>query len=1303
MKQIKVSLILLIFNTLCPFWAVAQKDAGQPVQLQWQGIKKSTFYEDQPFTFLSFENAQHEFVNGKAMPVLSLQKELPSGTTDINAIITNEVYEPLSSDEAALIDPSVLASNLKIKSRVSVQRFVPFAMVSFYPFVKDNATGEIKKLVSFSIEIYPISKPVQKNATRSFTTSSVMAPGSGDWYKIGVVKNGVYKISYSFLNALGIDVDNLDPAAINIFGNGTGMLAEVNNQFRPDDLLKNAIYVNDGGDGSFDSNDFILFYAKGPDKWNYNTAGYYYHSKNIYCDTSYYFINVGSAPSPKRINSVPSSSLPATQTVTTFDDYAFIEPEQYNFIKSGREWFGDLYDNITEMDYAFSFPNIDVSVPVRLKADLAAKTPGTTASSTFTVSETGTGQTMTVGVTGVGSGLYIAAANTNSGVINYTPASDNQNVHVQFTKYNSSAQGWLNFIEMNASRQLVYNNTGALLFRKASVSAPGNVNDYVVSTTQSGMMVWNVTDASNAFEIQTSFSGSSYTFRWAADSLMEYAIVDPSSSSVPVPFSFGRVDNQDLHALGYADLIIITHPSFISQANELAQLHTDEGMSVHVVTTEAVYKEFSSGMRDATAIKQFLKMFYDRANSDPSLVPKNVLLFGDGSYDNKHRMGGNSAFVPTYQSYNSTQVTISYVTDDFFVLLDDNEGMYDSDMLDMGIGRLPVRSSSEADAAVEKIKKYSINTGSVTETNNNNCNNNGSTSSMGDWRNIYAFVADDEDGGDYQDASDVFSDSLELLYPFINVDKIYLDAFIQQSTPGGERYPDATEAIKQRVEKGALVLNYIGHGGEVGWAHERILDMTTVNNWSNTPRLPLFMTATCEFSRFDDPSRTSAGEIVFLNGAGGGIALFTTTRLVYAGPNEFLNKNFNRFVLSKTNGEARTLGDIFMRTKNATIAELVTYNTRNFTLLGDPAVKLKVPEHTIVTDSINSVEISGAIDTLKALSIITVKGHVEDYLGNNLTGFNGVIYPIVYDKKQNLTTLGNDPSTPQMPFTLQKNVIYRGKASVTNGEFSFTFIVPKDIVYQYGYGKLSYYAHNGSDDAAGYNTDIVVGGNNTSAPADNAGPLVELFMNDENFVPGGITDETPSLYAKVSDDNGINTVGTGIGHDITAVLDENTSSTLSLNDYYESDLNTYKSGTVSYPFSSLSEGEHTLRLKVWDVYNNSGEASVDFVVAQSAEVALEHVLNYPNPFTTKTQFFFEHNQPCNSLKVQIQIFTVSGKVVKTLNESVTCEGFRISPIDWDGKDDFGDRLAIGTYIYRVKLQTAEGKSIEKFEKLVILN
>jgi hypothetical protein len=322
--------------------------------------------------------------------------------------------------------------------------------------------------------------------------------------------------------------------------------------------------------------------------------------------------------------------------------------------------------------------------------------------------------------------------------------------------------------------------------------------------------------------------------------------------------------------------------------------------------------------------------------------------------------------------------------------------------------------------------------------------------------------------------------------------------------------------------------------------------------------------------------------------------------------------------------------------------------------------------------------------------------------GQKLNNFNGVIYPTVYDKAVLAKTLGQDQSSPVLTFSLQKNILYKGKASVQNGSFSFTFIVPKDIAYHYGTGRLSFYAQNGSEDAAGYYDSLIIGGFDANAASDAIGPEVKLYLNNEKFVFGGTTNENPALYAVVSDSSGINTVGNGIGHDITATLDDNSAAPYVLNDYYEANLDDYQQGRILYHLKDLAEGRHSLQLKVWDIFNNSSTAYTEFVVAPSAEIALSHVLNYPNPFTTHTTFFFEHNQACDGLKVQIQIYTVSGKLINTIEQQVFCDGYRSDGISWDGTDSYGDRIGRGVYVYRVKVRNSNGQTAEKFEKLVVL-
>ena len=462
--------------------------------------------------------------------------------------------------------------------------------------------------------------------------------------------------------------------------------------------------------------------------------------------------------------------------------------------------------------------------------------------------------------------------------------------------------------------------------------------------------------------------------------------------------------------------------------------------------------------------------------------------------------------------------------------------------------------------------------------------------------------------------------------------------------------------------------------------------------------MPVFITATCEFSRFDDPLRTSGGELVVLNPNGGGIGLMTTTRLVFSQPNYFLNRTFYDKVFERdANGNPKRLGDVFLEVKNL---NAYSTNSRNFSLLGDPALKLAIPKHTVETTTINGMPV-GQTDTLNALELVTISGEVKDNNGNKLTSYNGFVYPTIFDKIENKQTLNNDGGGV-FTYQTRERRIFKGKATVTNGDFSFSFVVPKDISYSYGTGKISYYSENQVEDANGYNDNFIIGGSNPSIVEDDQGPQMDLFMNDESFVYGGITDNNPSLLVKLSDDQGINTVGSGIGHDLVAVLDDNTENAFILNDYYEASVDDYSSGTINYPFSDLPEGKHTLRVKAWDVANNSAEKTIEFNVVKSQEVKIENLVNYPNPFTTNTEFIFQHNQAGVPMDIKLEVFTVSGKLVKSFDRVVVNDGFISRDIKWDGRDDFGDKIGKGVYVYKLKIRSSNGSTSEKFEKLVIL-
>ena len=691
-------------------------------------------------------------------------------------------------------------------------------------------------------------------------------------------------------------------------------------------------------------------------------------------------------------------------------------------------------------------------------------------------------------------------------------------------------------------------------------------------------------------------------------------------------------------------------------------------------------------------------MLYDRASSSDQ-IPKYLLLFGDGSYDYKSTTN-NKNYVPTYESPNSLQPEDSYLTDDYFGLLDDGEGSGANGTLDIGIGRLPVQTASQATDMVNKILRYTDKSNVV---QGGTCTNSfsGSISNLGDWKNSICFVADDGDSDMHLTQAEQLATYVDTSQKQFNVDKIYMDSYQQITTSAGTRFPDAETAINNRVEKGTLILNYTGHGGPLGWALERVLTIPDINSWNNTNNLPVFFTASCSFAPFDNPASVSAGELVLLNPTGGGIALYTTTRLAYSSSNLSLNDSFYHFAFQKQNNKCLKMGDIMRKAKLANIGS--GDNIKNFVLLGDPAIQLAYPAYNVVTTAVNGDSINKKADTLKAFSKVTVNGYIQDYNGSIKTNFNGILYPTVYDKYSTVSTLGNNPASPVANFSIQNNILYKGKVNIKNGEFSFSFIVPKDISYDYGFGKISYYASSDSADATGFYNKVTIGGSLENISINNKnGPVIRLFMNDTTFKSGGITDQSPFLLAYVSDPDGINTVGNGIGHNIVAVLDGNTTESIILNDYFVADLNSYTNGIIEYPFSNLSEGTHTLSLTVWDNYNNSSTVEIEFVVVNSSQLQLNKVINYPNPFSTETTFRFEANCSCLSLDVEIQIFNMMGQNVKTIQETVFKEGFD-AIVHWDGASGSGAKLSGGVYIYKLKVNDSTGSSATKNGKLMIVN
>ncbi len=1119
-------------------------------------------------------------------------------------------------------------------------------------------------------------------AQRNYSARSVLA--GGNWYRIGVGAPGVYKIDLGLLNSLGVNTSNLVSSTVRLYGNGGRMLEESNSSLPIDDLREIAIQVVDGGDGIISGSDHILFYAPGPDEWvKDSAAGLFHHRKNIYSDKSYYFLSVGG--NGRRVATAPLLSGPAV-TVTHFSERYFHELDSVNFLGSGKEWYGEEMANLPgrslTRNFTVDLPGAEPGAQLLLRARCAARSVNAGSRFEFRVNGQLIGQ-MPLNPTGGGpydpfgheaTVLLTAAVAQNSNLISFT-----------FAPGQVNAQGWLNWFELFSRRSISMNNASQLHFRDWS-SVGNSRAEFVVQNAGTGTQVWDITDPSAPERLQGDLQNSEFRFIHDALRLREYVAF--GTTNLPAPTAEGAVSNQDLHGGGPADYLIVTHVSLLGQAQELADLHRQRNnLRVTVVTTAQVYNEFSGGSPDPTAIRDFVKMYRDRFGAGNDR-PRFLLLFGDASFDYKNRVVNNSNLVPAWQNNFSLDPLSTYTSDDFFGFLDDNEDINSgivTNLLDIGIGRIPARTPEEAKNFIEKQKAYY------------------SPESLGPWRNNLTFLADDEDGNLHFQDAEIISATAAAAGPVYNRQKVYLDAFRQESGPGGSRYPGANLANQNQLFNGTLIWNYNGHGGPKRLAEETILDQEIVDNTNNVNKLPLFVTATCDFAPFDNPLISSLGENMLLRPKTGAIALMTTTRLVFAFSNRVMNNNYTRFALEPApTGGYRSLGDAIKESKNFTYQSLADVaNIRKFTLLGDPAMTLGFPGFRVRTTRINGMPVSQT-DTLQSTENVIMEGEVTDTSGQLLSDFNGYVYPTVFDKPQTLVTLANDPGSQAVPFQVQSTVLYRGKATVSNGRFRFEFRVPKDINYQYGNGRLSLYAEDGNRDAHGFFTGFIIGGAGNDTTGDKEGPGIRMYLNDELFANGGIADQHPVLIVKLADSSGINTTGTGIGHDIVATLDNDNRQYFILNDFYQGDLNSHRRGTVRFQLPELEPGPHHLRVKAWDVLNNSSEATLEFTVAKKEELVLSHVLNYPNPFTGKTNFWFEHNKPGQPLQVQVQVFTISGRVVKTISRQLITEGFRSETLEWDGRDEFGDKLGRGVYLYRLRVTAPDGVRREVVEKLVIL-
>jgi hypothetical protein len=1179
---------------------------------------------------------------------------------------------------------------------------------------------------------------------------------TGAWGKVGVTARGVYKIDMAALTSMGLVPAGGTVASdkIRLFGSGGAMLPEAVGAPRPGVFTENALLINDGGDGVLSGQDYIVFYAPGPHRWNYDSSNARYsYVHNLYADTAFYFMNVDGSVSgtAKRVGAGNAAYVNATAgpRVTSFTDNWVYEKENINVLASGKLWLGDGFSTAlggtTSRNYVIDLPGIVSADSVTLKIYAAARSIGVPANFAVRVNNNLVQNILLPAVSG---GFLDTYASYVSATTKVAVGSNPLQLNLLFSAGtgNASAEGFLDKIECTATKALSMSSAsngigggvgGALFFRSGIMGATpaafvvnaGGVTNFANTT------VLDITDIATPKKMEGSFSGGA-DFVFNNDGIVAREYVAFTPSQIVVPAFLSAAPNNNLQGLAKdttANYLIITHPSLVAAANKLASFHVAQkaGIRPLVLTTTELYQAFGSGSPDPTAIRDGIACFARAygalsgggAGGGAGSAQKEfyVLLLGASSYDYKNRINGNVNLVPGYQSSASLDPLSSYTSDDYFALLDSSANINTEALFtnaaatntQINIGRIPAKNINEANTVIDKIILYH------------------SAASQGPWRLQQRFIADDKDYNLHVQDAESVSGAAQKTNPLFNQQKIYLDAYPLVSGSGGGRYPAVNEALVNAFNSGSLVINYSGHGNYLRLADEAIFSSTEIPLINNANKLPLVITASCDFYPYDDPTKNSLGQQL-LFGASGAIALLTTPRLVFAYSNKIINENY--FVAAQkpdaNTGLLPTLGQAVKNAKNLTVQQSRDFiNTRKFALLGDPAMRLAYPNSNIVLDSVNGKTI-GANDTLVSGKLYTIKGSVMAPRSGAITGsintsFNGTLYFTLYDKQITRTTLKNDPSTPAANFTAQENILYAGLVSVANGRFTVSFVLPLDISYAPGKAKISMYAQQTINptliaqtlpDAAGVDTSFYTMGSG-AVITDKVGPVIDLFLNDYNFKNGGLTHSDPVLLINLQDVSGINTSSSAIGHDIIVTLDNNPATTRTLNSFYQANINTYEYGTVKYQLPTLTPGPHTLKVRAWDNVNNSNTRTLGFTVAATAgstastggtstpgdmsPLVIDKVVNFPNPFTSQTTFSFEHNYPGQNIEVNLGIYTQNGKLVKQINKTLNTNGTRNVQITWDGTDAAGSKIARNVYIYKIQISAA-GTNYQSSGKLICL-
>jgi len=1161
---------------------------------------------------------------------------------------------PLQSILISPIQYNVETDEIKLFSKIVVR-------VSFGKVVNNSKTvkNEILKNV---VPNFEIAKNWGKNDAVLQKSNPSSVKMDGTWYRFKATSEGIYKISRTELASLGIDASTVDPRTIKIFNNGGFSLNESVQTSTPYGMTENAILVEGEEDGVFNQNDYILFYGRANDFWDYNVSStkiernHHPFSKN-----NYYWISFG-GENGKRMISEPSVNTSSAIEQTTSVAFLSLDNDKINLGRSGRDYWGDEFNTTTKSHtYINTLESRSETGTVSYYYRFANASKN---SQLLTVSENGTTlATQTLGGFGAND-YYWGVASLKNAFFTGTLPEDRSALKFEVSITSSEVKAYIDYLEIEYLRDLKVLMDEVILFNNQNRS---EVKYKLNNFSNSDVLVFDITEFANVKSISSpNISGGDVNFTVNEGDGYKSKYIVLTSSKFKSISGIEKVEIPTSIVSGEgAEYIIITDKKFSSEAERLASYRKNDApnkLSTKVVYVDEILNEFSCGMMDPTAIRNFLKYGYENWQTKPFYV----LLFGDGDYDYFNAEGYSKNFVPTYQIKESLNELYSYPMDDFYGRIVGNDSV-----ADLAMGRLNIQTTTDAQNVVDKIIAYEL-------------------PDNGMWKNTITLVADDRETTDGLEANLHTPQSERLVAEkvpgFMETTKIYLAAYSTIITGFGRRKPEVNEAIINAVNQGTLILNYIGHGNPDVWAHESVFERTSSIPSLKNDKLFFLTAATCDFGRFDDPTVQSSTEELLLAESRGMIGGFSAARVVYSHANEAINLELYSHLLSNSleyMSEA-TVGEAFYLTK----MKMYAPNDEKFHLFCDPAIRLNVPKNPASIVKVNNSELTSNIQ-LKALSQVSIEGTVNNYDGTTNSSINGEAIITVYDSEivKKLPELGTAIGAQMV---VPGGVIFRGRTSVVNGKFSTKFTVPQDILYENRNGKITAYITENNNDGIGFTENVIIGGTDSTANNDGNGPEIEITFDNAESASASLVNQDFTIVLNLQDETGLNTTGTGIGHKLKGIIDDNSSNEIDFTNYFVGDLDAEgKSGQVNYKITNYDIGEHKIDVTAWDVYNNPSQQISYFTVVNSEDVVLTDVVNYPNPFSNNTTFLFQHNIS-SAIDVKIKIYTIAGRLIKNIENFNVLDKY--VKIDWNGKDEDGSQIANGTYLYKVIIKSIDGKN-----------